>query len=145
MMDQQAKTLHIDIVSAEKEIFSGEAEQVIASGGAGELGIMPGHTALLTKLKPGEITLIHQGKTTLFYVSGGMLEVQPHLVTVLADTVTRASDLDEMKAMQAKEQSEKRLKDKKSDIDFTRASAELAEAMAQLRIISKMRDRLNIK
>jgi len=144
-MDNTAKTLHIDIVSAEEEIFSGEAEQVIASGAAGELGIMPGHTALLTRLKPGEITLVNGGENELFYISGGMLEVQPHLVTVLADTVIRAGDLDEMKAMQAKERSEKALKDKHSEIDFVRASAELAEAMAQLRVISKMRDKLNIK
>ena len=144
-MDTQTKTLHIDIVSAEKEIYSGDVEQVIASGEAGELGIMPGHTALLTKLKPGEITLINQGKPELFYVSGGVLEVQPHLVTVLADTVARANDLDEMKVLEAKEQAEKALKDKQLDIDFTRASVELAEAMAQLRVISKMRDKLNIK
>lgn len=140
-----SKTLHIDIVSAEKEIYSGDVEQVIASGEAGELGIMPGHTALLTKLKPGEITLIKNGEADLFYVSSGILEVQPHLVTVLADTVARASDLDEMKAIEAKEHAEKVLKDKQNDIDFTRASAELAEAMAQLRVISKMRDKLNIK
>ncbi len=140
-----SKTLHIDIVSAEKEIYSGDVEQVIASGEAGELGIMPGHTALLTKLKPGEITLVKNGEVDLFYVSSGILEVQPHLVTVLADTVARASDLDEMKAIEAKEQAEKTLKDKQNDIDFTRASAELAEAMAQLRVISKMRDKLKIK
>ncbi len=140
-----SKTLHIDIVSAEKEIYSGDVEQVIASGEAGELGIMPGHTALLTKLKPGEITLVKNGEIDLFYVSSGILEVQPHLVTVLADTVARASDLDEMKAIEAKEQAEKTLKDKQNDIDFTRASAELAEAMAQLRVISKMRDKLKIK
>ena len=139
------KTLHIDIVSAEKEIYSGGVEQIIASGEAGELGIMPGHTALLTKLKPGEITLVKNGESELFYVSSGILEVQPHLVTVLADTVARASELDEMKAVEAKEQAEKALKDKQNDIDFTRASAELAEAMAQLRVISKMRDKLNIK
>ena len=137
-----SKTLHIDIVSAEKEIYSGDVEQIIASGEAGELGIMPGHTALLTKLKPGEITLVKNGEPELFYVSSGILEVQPHLVTVLADTVARASDLDEMKAIEAKEQAEKALKDKQNDIDFTRASAELAEAMAQLRVISKMRDKL---
>jgi len=144
-MNTETKTLHIDIVSAEKEIYSGDVEQVIASGESGELGIMPGHTALLTKLKPGEITLIKNGKPDLFYVSGGIFEVQPHLVTVLADTVARASDLDEMKAIEAKERAEKVLKDKKTDIDFTIASAELAEAMAQLRVISKMRDKLNMK
>jgi F-type H+-transporting ATPase subunit epsilon len=139
------KTLHIDIVSAEKAIYSGEATQVIVTSGAGELGIMPGHTALLSSLKPGEIRVLQEGKQELFFVSGGMLEVQPHIVTILADTVERAHDLDEMIALEAKERAEKAMADRKDDVDYARASAELAEAMAQLRVISKMRDQLGIK
>ena len=140
------KTLHIDIVSAEQEIFSGEVESVIASGEGGELGIMPGHTALLTKLKPGAIRILkNNGEEDAYFVSGGILEVQPHLVTVLADTVARAADLDEMAAVEAKERAEKILSDKSADINYTLAAAELAEAMAQLRIISQMRDKLGIK
>lgn len=144
-MNEQNKTLQVDIVSAEEEIFSGTAEQVIAMGEAGEVGIAPGHTALLARLKPGEVRLLNGKQEELFFVSGGMLEVQPHLVTVLADTVARVSDLDEMAALTAKERAEKILADKKSDIDFTKANAELAEAMAQLRLISKMRDKLGMK
>ncbi len=143
-MNNNIKTLHINIVSTEKEIYSGDVEQVIATNKSGELGIMPGHTALLAKLKPGAITLVKNNETDLFYVSGGILEVQPHLVTVLADAATHASDLDEMKAIEAAEQAKKMLKDKQSTIDCTRASAELAQAMAQLRVISKLRDRLQM-
>ncbi len=141
----EQKTLQIDIVSAEEEIFSGTAEQVIAMGDAGEVGIFPGHTALLATLKPGEIRLINGKDEESFFVSGGVLEVQPHLVTVLADTVKRAHDLDEMAALEAKEKAEKELADKNTDIDFAKANAELAEAMAQLRIISKMRDKMGLK
>jgi F-type H+-transporting ATPase subunit epsilon len=144
-MNNPAQKIHIDIVSAEQAIFSGEVDQVIATGEAGELGIMPGHTALLTKLKPGEIRLMNQGQEDLFYVSGGILEVQPHLITVLADIVARAADLDEMAAMAAKEHAEKLLADQSAEINFVRANAELAEAMAQLRLISKLRDKLGIK
>ena len=143
-MNSQIKTLHIDIVSIEKEIYSADVEQVIATGESGELGVMPGHTALLAKLKPGAVTLVKNGKSQLFYVSGGILEVQPYLVTVLADTAAHASDLDEMKAIEAAEKAEKALKDKQSTIDSSHASAELAKAMAQLQVISKLRDRLNI-
>lgn len=141
-MQETAKTIRIDIVSAEKEIYSGEVESVTAMGEAGEVGIAPGHTPLLAKLKPGEIKLSKNGKHDSFYVSSGMLEVQPALVTVLADTVARAADLDELAAIQAKERAEKALADNKSDIDFSRANAELAEAVAQLRLISKLRDKL---
>jgi F-type H+-transporting ATPase subunit epsilon len=141
-MQQTTKTMRIEIVSAEKEIFSGEVDSVTAMGEAGEVGISPGHTPLLAPLKPGEIRLYKDGKEDSFYVSSGILEVQPHLVTVLADTVARAADLDELAAIQAKERAEKALSDKKSDIDFNMATAELAEAMAQLRLISKFRDKL---
>ncbi len=135
-------TLQVDIVSAEEEIFSGAVDHVTAMGEVGELGVHPGHTPLLTHLKPGEIRLAHNGTEDIYYVSGGVLEVQPHLVTVLADTITRASDLDEVAAVEAKKRAEKALKDKKSDLDFNAASAELAQAMAQLRAISRLKDRL---
>ena len=137
--------IQVDIVSAEAAIFSGTARSIVAMTEAGEIGIMPGHTALLAKLKPGEIRLLNENDEEIFFVSGGILEVQPHLVTVLADTVARAADLDEFAAIEARERAEKMLADKQSDIDFGRASAELAEAMAQLRLISKMRDKLKIR
>ncbi len=143
-MDNEIKTLHIDIVSAEKAIYSGDVAQVIASGQSGELGIMPGHTALLAKLKPGAITLVKHDATDLFYISGGILEVQPYLVTVLADTAAHASDLDEMQVIKAAEQAEKALKDKQSTRDSIAASAELNKAMAKLRVISKLRHRLRM-
>lgn len=134
--------LQIDIVSAEKSIFSGTVDHVIAMGESGEIGIFPGHTPLLTKLKPGEILLKNDKEETLYYVSGGFLEVQPHLVTVLADTVKRAADIDEMAAIEAKERAEKLLADQNSDIDYAKVRAELAEAMAQLQLLSKFRDKL---
>ena len=138
-------TLHIDIVSAEKAMYSGDVAQVIATGESGELGIMPGHTALITQLKPGEIRLIDaEGCEEVFFVSGGIFEVQPHLITVLADAVERAEDLDEMVALEATERAEKMMADKNSDIDYGKVAVELAEAMAQLRAISKMRDKLKI-
>lgn len=144
-MHTHKKTVHIDIVSAEQEIFSGDVESVIATGEGGELGIMPGHTPLLTKLKAGAVRLFKEGNEDFFFVSGGILEVQPHMVTVLADTIARAADLDEMAAIAAKERAEKLLSDKKADIDYSLAATELAEAMAQLRVISQMKDRLGIK
>lgn len=141
-MNEPIKTIKIDIVSAEKEIYSGEVDSITAMGEAGEVGIAPGHTPLLAKLKPGEIRLRKGDSEDSFYVSSGILEVQPHLITVLADTVARASDLDELAAIQAKERAEKAIADHDSEIDFTRATAELAEAMAQLRLISKLRDQI---
>jgi len=135
-----AMTVHVDIVSAEASIFSGTATMVIASGVAGELGILPRHSPLLTKLKPGEVRVQRpDGEEEHYYVSGGMLEVQPHCVTVLADTAVRARDLDEAAAQQAKERAEQLLKDKQSDIDIAQAERELAEAIAQLQAIQKLR------
>lgn len=134
-----AMTIHVDIVSAETAIFSGEVEAVFASARMGELGIYPRHTPLLTTLKPGEVRVLKDGKEEHFYVSGGMLEVQPHVVTVLADTATRAGNLDEAAAVAAKESAEKAMKDKSSKMDYTEAAAQLAEAMAQLRSIERMR------
>lgn len=136
-----AMTIHVDIVSAEEEIFSGPAEMVFATAVMGELGIMPRHAPLLTQLKPGEIRLkTPGGEEQFYYVSGGMLEVQPHVVTVLADTAVRARDLDEAAAIQAKERAEQALRDKTSEFEYAQAQAELAEAAAQLRAIKKLRE-----
>ena len=136
-----AMTLHVDIVSAEEEIFSGTATMVFAPAEMGEVGISPRHTPLLTRLKPGEVRVQSDGEEQSFFVSGGMLEVQPHVVTVLADTAIRADSLDEAQAMEAKERAEKLLSDKSADIDYARAQAELAESMAQLSAIRKLREK----
>lgn len=133
-------TIHVDIVSAEAEIFSGLAEVVYAPAVQGEVGIMPRHTPFLSPLKPGEVR-VHLGpnQEESFYISGGMLEVQPHLVTVLADTALRAKDIDEAAAMEAKQRAEKMLSDRNAEIDYSRAHAELAEAMAQLQALDRLR------
>lgn len=134
-----AMTIHVDIVSAETAIFSGLVEAVFASAVMGEVGIYPRHTPLLTRLKPGEVRLLNNGKEEQFYVSGGMLEVQPHVVTILADTAMRADDVDEAAAIQAKADAERALKDRDSKMDYAEAQVQLAEAMAQLRSIERMR------
>ncbi len=134
-----AMTIHVDIVSAEKEIFSGLVEAVFASASMGEIGIYPRHTPLLTTLKPGEVRVLNNGKEEQFYVSGGMLEVQPHVVTILADTAMRADDVDEAAAIAAKEAAERSLANNEATMDYTEAQAKLAEAMAQLRSIERMR------
>ena len=134
-----AMTIHVDIVSAEKEIFSGLVEAVFASAIMGEVGIYPRHTPMLTRLKPGEVRLLINGTEEQFYVSGGILEVQPHVVTILADTAMRAADVDEAAALAAKEDAERALKDRDSKMDEAEAQAKLAEAMAQLRSIERMR------
>lgn len=136
-MAEQYENLQVDIVSAEHEIFSGKADAVIVTGEMGELGIFPGHTALLTPLKPGEIRLQQQNKEEIYYVSGGTMEVQPHLVTILADTVARADELDEVAAKEAKERAEKNMRDSKEQMDYAAASIELAQALAQLRAIER--------
>ena len=133
-------TVHVDIVSAESEIFSGTAKMVHASGVMGDLGILPRHTPLLTKLKPGEVRVERpDGEEEFYYVSGGMLEIQPHCITVLADTAIRARDLDEAAAKQAKEAAEQALRDKQGEMDLATAERQLAEAMAQLQAIQKLR------
>ena len=138
-----AITTHLDIVSAEKEIFSGVVEMVVASGELGEIGIKPGHAPLLTVLKPGEIRVTLQGGTQeVYYVSGGMLEIQPYYVTVLADTVERADDIDEAAAFAAKTRAEEAIANKGADIDYSVAAAELARAVAQIRAIKKARQML---
>jgi F-type H+-transporting ATPase subunit epsilon len=134
--------MHVDIVSAEAEIFSGTATMVFAPAEMGEVGIAPRHTPLLTRMKPGEIRVqSDDGEEKSFYVSGGMLEVQPHIVTVLADTAIRADSLDEAQALEAKERAEKMLADKTADIDYAKAQAELAESIAQLSTIRKIREK----
>lgn len=135
-----AKTLRLDIASAEQEIFSGVAEMVFLTGELGELGIAPGHTPLITKLKAGNIRIVLPGTVEeIFYVNSGMLEVQPYTVTILADTVLRAKDIDEAAALQAKEQAEKALLDRASEIDIARATTELAEAIAQINAVNRIK------
>jgi F-type H+-transporting ATPase subunit epsilon len=135
-------TIHIDIVSAEREIFSGEAEMVFAPAIMGEMGIAPGHAALITRLAPGEVRVKHEdGKEEGFYVSGGMLEVQPRIVTVLSDTAIRAEDLDEAAVLKAKEEADRQLHDRSAEIDYATALAQTAEVAAQLQAIQRLRKR----
>ena len=135
-----AMTIHVDIVSAEASIYSGVAEMVFAPAEMGEVGIAPRHTPMLTRLKPGEVRVKGaDGQEYDFYVSGGILEVQPHVVTILADTAVRARDIDEAHALEAKQRAERTLSDRKSDIDYAKAQAELAEAVAQLQAIQRIR------
>ena len=135
-----AMTMHIDIVSAEAEIFSGTVEMVVAPAIMGEVGIYPRHTQLLTPLKPGEVHVTKQGgEIESFYVSGGMLEVQPHCVTVLSDTCVRAHDLDEAAVLEAKRAAEQALQDRKGEMELAEAQAQLAEALAQLQTIKRMK------
>ena len=136
-----AMTIHVDVVSAEESLFSGIAEVVVVPGEMGELGIYPRHAPLLTRIKPGSVRLKipNQSQEELIYVSGGMLEVQPSVVTVLADTAIRGSDLDEARALEAKRIAEEAMKNRTSDLDYAQAQAELIEAIAQLRAIQQLR------
>jgi F-type H+-transporting ATPase subunit epsilon len=138
-----ALTVHVDVVSAEEAIFSGSVEIAVFPGEAGELGILPRHTPLLTRIKPGTVRLKlqHTDEYELVYVSGGMLEVQPDMITVLADTAIRAADLDEAKAQEAKKRAEEALANRQAEIDYATAEAELAQAIAQLQAIEKLRKR----
>lgn len=138
-----ALTVHVDVVSAEESIFSGLAEFVVLPGEAGELGILPGHMPLMTRIKPGAVRLKlpQQDQEELIFVAGGILEVQPGVVTVLADTAIRGKDLDEAKALDAKRKAEEAMADKSAEMDYARAQAELAEAVAQLAAIQKLRRR----
>ncbi|MGO2415426.1 F0F1 ATP synthase subunit epsilon [Cobetia crustatorum] len=137
-----AMSVHCDIVSAEKGIFSGLVERLVAAGSEGDLGIMPGHAPLLTVLLPGPVRIQRQGGAEeIYYVSGGFLEVQPNLVSVLADTAVRADDLDEAAAQEAKDQALQAMNNQASELEYSRATAELAEAMAQLRTVQQLRDR----
>ena len=135
-----AMTIHVDVVSAEEMIFSGLAQFVVLPGEAGELGIMPGHMPLMTRIKPGAVRVQTQdGKEELIFVAGGLLEVQPGLVTVLADTAIRGSDLDQAKALEAKKLAEEAMVNRGSEMDYARAQVELAEAIAQLAAIDRLR------
>ena len=135
-----AMTMHLDVVSAEKELFSGTINAVFAPAQMGDVGIYPRHTPLVTGLRPGELKIEIEGQEDQYlYVSGGILEVQPHVVTVLSDTAIRAEDLDEAKALEAKQRAEEALKDKKGDFDAAKAQAELVRAAEQLRMIERMR------
>ena len=136
-----ANTVHVDVVSAEEEIFSGLAEFIAAPASAGEVGVYPHHAPMITTIKPGalRIKLPDTAEETLIFISGGILEVQPGLVTVLADTAIRGHDLDEAKAIAAKAAAEEAMKNKASDIDYAKAQAELAEAVAQIQAIERLR------
>jgi F-type H+-transporting ATPase subunit epsilon len=135
-------TVHVDIVSAEREIFSGLAEMIFAPAELGEVGISPRHAPLITKLNPGEVRVkVSDTESYPFYISGGLLEVQPHLVTILADTAIRAKDIDEAAALDAKAKAEEALADKSGKIDYATAQAELSQAVMQLRTLDRLRKR----
>lgn len=135
-------TFQCDIVSAETEIFSGRVQQLSATGTIGELGIMPGHAPLLTGIRPGPLRLtLENGEEDVFFASGGFLEVQPGIVTVLADTALRADDIDEAAAKSAQEHAEKELSDQRADLDLAAAAAALAESLAQQRTLDELRKR----
>ena len=132
-------TIHVDIVSAEGAIHSGLAEMVFAPAEMGEVGIAPRHAPMITRLKPGEVRVQNGDQVEHIYVSGGMLEVQPHVVTVLADTAVRAHDIDEAAAMEAKRHAEDALANRTGEFEYAKAQSELAEAVAQLRTLEKIR------
>ncbi len=139
-------TIRVELVSAEAKIYSGTAELVIIPAELGEMGIAPRHAPLLTSLKPGCIRIItSQDKEEIFYINGGLAEIQPHLVTILGDVTVRASDLDEAAALAAKKQAELELANRKTELDYSHALAELAQAMAQLRTIAQLRKKHRIK
>ncbi|HYG32618.1 MAG TPA: F0F1 ATP synthase subunit epsilon [Methylophilaceae bacterium] len=136
-----ATTIHLDVVSAEESIFSGEAEFVAAPARMGEIGVYPRHAPLITTIKAGalRVKIPNQAEETLIFISGGLLEVQPGVVTVLADTAIRGADLDEAKATDAKRAAEEALANNVSEVDYARAQAELSEAIAQLQAIERLR------
>jgi F-type H+-transporting ATPase subunit epsilon len=134
-----ATTVHVDVVSAEQSLYSGEAEFVVAPGESGELGIYPRHTPLLTRLKPGAVRIQNGGNEELIYVSGGMLEIQPDGITILSDTAIRGHDLDEARATEALRAAEEAMRNKTSALEIAKAQAELAEAAAQIAAIRKLR------
>ena len=137
-----AVSMQVDIVSAEQPLFSGKANEVFALAAEGEVGILPHHTQFLSTLKPGLVRIVSGDEEENFFVAGGILEVQPEVVTILADSAIRADDLDEAKALEAKQRAEEAMKKAESDVDFAKAEAEMAEAVAQLEAITKLRERL---
>ncbi len=134
-------TVHVDVVSAEQSIFSGLAELIVAPAELGEVGVYPHHAPMITRLRPGAVrlTIPNQAEQEIIYVSGGLLEVQPQMVTILADTAIRGADLDEAKALEAKQRAEEAMKNRSAAMDYAKAQAELAEAVAQLQAIKKLR------
>jgi F-type H+-transporting ATPase subunit epsilon len=139
-----AMTMHVDVVSAEKAIFSGLAEFMAAPGTQGELGIYPRHAPLITRIKPGSIRIkVPNAEEEVLFVSGGILEIQPGVVTVLADVAIRGHDIDEAKALEAKQAAQEAMKNKASEVDYARAQAELVEAIAQLETIEKLRRKVH--
>ena len=136
-----AKTMHCDIVSAEQQLYTGSVEMIVAAGVEGDLGILPGHAPLLTRLKPGPVRIVRKvgEDEELYYVTGGFLEVQPDIVTILADTAVRAEDMDAAAAENAKQQAKEALEGQHSEMDYSRAAAQLAEAVAQLRTIEQLK------
>jgi len=134
-----AKTIQVDVVSAQENVFSGIAEFVVLPGEQGELGILPGHTPLISKIRPGTVRIKTETGEELIFVAGGILEVQPRAVTVLADTAIRGADLDEARAEEARKRAEDMLHQNATDVDYARAQSELLEAMAQLAAIRKFR------
>ncbi len=139
-MSEEIPVMELDVVSAEAALFKGNVRHIVVTGSAGELGIYPGHTALITELKPGQVhAVLENGDEDVFYISGGMLEVQPTMITVLADTAVRAEDLDEAAAVAAKEYAEKSLEKQKAGLEYSKALMELAEAVAQIRAIQSIR------
>lgn len=137
-----AMTIHVNIVSAAAKIYSGDAEMVVAPAEMGDVGIVAQHSQMLTSLKPGPVRIIKAGgEEEVFFIKGGILEVQPHVVTILAETASRATDLDELEAEAAKQRAEQALAERKTDFDYAEARAALAEATAQLRAIQQLRKR----
>jgi len=137
-----AMTMHCDIVSAEEEIFSGRIQSLTLTGTLGELGVMPGHAPLITAIRPGPVRLrLDNGEEQVFFASGGFLEVQPSVVTVLADTAVRAEDIDEAAAAEAQDAARRALEDRAADVEFSLAAAQLAEAMARQRTVEELRRR----
>jgi F-type H+-transporting ATPase subunit epsilon len=135
-------TVQVDIVSTENEIFSGLAEMVFAPAELGEIGVTPGHAALISKLNPGEVRVkVNETETQAYFISGGLLEVQPHLVTVLADTAIRAKDIDEFAALKARSEAEEALNDKSGKFDYAIVQSQLLEAVMQLRTLNRFRKR----
>lgn len=138
-----AMTVHCDIVSAEESIYSGRVELVVAAGVLGDLGIAPGHAPLLSELQPGPVRIIKQnGEEDIFFVSGGFIEVQPNLVTLLADSAVRAKEIDEAEAAKAKAEAERLLANQSSEFEYSKAAAELAQAAARLRTVQQLRRKL---
>jgi F-type H+-transporting ATPase subunit epsilon len=138
-------SVHVDVVSAEESIFSGLAEMIVVPGEQGELGIYPRHAPLLTRIKPGSVRIKlaeKPGEETLIYVSGGILEVQPNMITVLADTAIRGADLDEARVLEAKRALEEAIKNRSADLDLAKAQAELVEMVAQYQAIQKLRKQI---